>query len=132
MAPSFQIQNDLIRHVKSQQNTKFVVERNNFTSWAVNTFERQLRSVMQKDKRHALISMRTSEGREALCLQSGGQDIALSCFFLGVFIWPCLTSSTTALSASTESRATGLPRAFFTRSYLLFHSRLISALKRKK
>lgn len=77
--------------------------------------------------RHTLISMRMSEGREALWLQCGGQDATLSlpCFLLGVVDCSWVTSSTPAKSP--ESGATGLPTAFITRSYLLFHSRLIRA-----
>ena len=77
--------------------------------------------------RHTLISMRMSEGREALWLQCGGQDATLSlpCFLLGVVDCSWVTSSTP--TKSPESGATGLPTAFITRSYLLFHSRLIRA-----
>lgn len=77
--------------------------------------------------RHTLISMRMSEGREALWLQCGGQDATLSlpCFLLGVVDCSWVTSSTPAKSPA--SGAAGLPTAFITRSYLLFHSRLIRA-----
>lgn len=75
---------------------------------------------------YTFIIMRTSEGSEALWLQCGGQEVtlSLSCFLLGVVDG---SSSTTAPPTSPESAATGLPRAFTTRSYLLFHSRRISA-----
>lgn len=83
--------------------------------------------------RLTFISMRMSEGSEALWLHCGGQDVTLSlpCFLLGVVDCSWVTNSTEApaSTASLESGATGLPTAFSTRSYLLFHSRLIRADK---
>ena len=79
--------------------------------------------------RRTFISTRMSEGSEALWLQVGGQDVTLSlpCFLLGVMGCSWVTGSSTAPSPSLQPRATGLPTAFITRSYRLFHSRLISA-----
>lgn len=73
--------------------------------------------------------MSMSEGREALWVQCGGQDAAVSrpAFLLGVVDCSRVASPPAASSESAESGATGLSVAFITRSYLLFHSRLIKA-----
>lgn len=73
--------------------------------------------------------MRMSEGSGALWVQSGGQEAALTlpCFLLGVVAWSCVTSPTTVSGRSRASGSCGLPKVFITRSYLLFHSRLIRA-----
>lgn len=77
-------------------------------------------------KRQTFISMKTSEGRGAAWGQSGGQDAALwlPCFLLGVV---ALSALTTSNPTSQRSKAGGPPTSFITRSYLLFHSRLIRA-----
>lgn len=79
--------------------------------------------------RHTFISMSMSEGSEALWVQCGGQDAAVSrpAFLLGVVDCSRGTSPPAASSESAESGTTGLSMAFITRSYLLFHSRLIKA-----
>lgn len=77
-------------------------------------------------KPQTFISMKMSEGRGALWVQSGGQDASLSlpCFLLGVVDLSSLFMSN---PMSQRSKAGGPPAFFITRSYLAFHSRLIRA-----
>lgn len=80
-----------------------------------------------------LISMRISEGSGAVWLQSGWQEAALTlpCFLFGVVAWSCVPSPTTHSAWSRASGSSGLAMVFITRSYLLFHSRLIRAEREK-
>lgn len=80
------------------------------------------------------ISMRTSEGSEAPWLQCGGQDVTLSLprLVLGAAEGSSLVggSGAAASTSSLECGGGGPAAVFITRSYLLFHSRLIRADKR--
>lgn len=73
--------------------------------------------------------MKMSEGRGASWEQSRGQEdtLSLPCFLLGVVDRSSLTKTTTASPISPRSKAGGPPVSFITRSYLLFHSRLMRA-----
>lgn len=79
------------------------------------------RSYSMATKMRTFVSMKTSEGRGASWVQSGGQDAPLSLpgFLLGV-----VDRSSLARSPAASPRP---PTSFITRSYLLLHSRLMRA-----